>query len=71
MEGPSSHFPTRSLSKPQDPTASSTPEAFLVAAGTLVRTSVIPGLAIWEVLRRRWNKGGVVSYMKTMQRLLE
>lgn len=42
LEGPSSHLPIHARSKRQDSTASSTPEAAIVAADTVVRTMRIP-----------------------------
>lgn len=57
MAGPSSHFPIHSMSKRQDAIASSTLDADIVAADTVVRTMLIPCLDMREVRLQRWNKG--------------
>lgn len=49
LEGPSSHAPIHSLSRRQDSTASSTPEAEMVDAGAVLRQMRLLSLDIWEV----------------------
>lgn len=68
LEGPPCHCPMHSLFKRQDSTASSTPEAYIVAADVLVRTMLIPCLDKWGTsLQRGHKRGSEVSYAKTMQ----
>lgn len=49
IEGPHSLFPIHVVLKRQEMTASSTPEADIVAADTILRVVLIPAPYIWEV----------------------
>lgn len=50
IEGSNSHCPIHALSTRQDSAVSSTPEADIVAAGTVLRTRLTPALYTWDVL---------------------
>lgn len=56
VEGRASHFPIHPLPKRQDSTASSTPEAEIVAADTVLRQLRMPSLDIWELLLQKGYK---------------
>lgn len=55
------HFPMLALSTRQDTTASSTPEAEIVAADTVLITILIVALDMWEVLRRKPKLLGILK----------
>lgn len=56
LNGPSFHLPIHSLAKRPGSTASSTPEADMVAADAMVQTMLSPSLEIWETWMQRWIK---------------
>lgn len=61
LEGPMSHYMIHAVSKRQDSTSSSTPEADTVSADTVLRTILIPALDIWAILRGETCINGILK----------
>ena len=60
LEGSKSHFVIHSMSKRQDSTASSTPEADMVAADTVLRTLLMPALEMfWGSTRKHTSQRNI------------
>ena len=53
--------PLHALSKRQDSTATSTPEAEIVSASTVIRTVLLPALDLWEILLKRPGMKGILK----------
>ena len=65
IEGPNTHFPLHALSRIHDSIATSTPDAEIVSANTVVRTILILDIDCWGIVlekavRMRWDSGGKV-----------
>ena len=61
IEGPNTHVPLHALSKRQDSTATSTPEAEIVSASTVTRTILIPAMGLWEILLKGPKSQGILK----------